>query len=133
MGGARRCNVVGERPLVVLLGDIQDWGIAICCCTKFVQKIITACTCKMYSDLYDGIHPITRWGTLTKATEVDMETEPLKRKVFVYQTECGFKFFHYDAAGELTDGDIAFDSLKQLTAKTGLVLDPNFSPRSGDK
>ena len=87
----------------------------------------------MYSDLYDGIHPITRWGTLTKATEVDMETEPLKRKVFVYQTECGFKFFHYDAAGELTDGDIAFDSLKQLTAKTGLVLDQNFSPRSGDK
>jgi len=54
MLGARRCNVVGDRPLVVLLGDIQDWGIAICCCTKFVQKIICdfffllgLSTCKM--------------------------------------------------------------------------------------
>ena len=27
----------------------------------------------MYSDLYDGIHPITRRDTLTKANEVDME------------------------------------------------------------
>jgi len=27
----------------------------------------------MYSDLYDGMHPITRRDTLTKANEVDME------------------------------------------------------------
>tara|TARA_B100000519_G_scaffold158890_1_gene140567 strand:+ start:178 stop:372 length:195 start_codon:yes stop_codon:yes gene_type:complete len=42
MLGARLCNVVGDRPLVVLLVDIQDWGIAICCCTKFVQKVFSA-------------------------------------------------------------------------------------------
>jgi len=80
MLGARRCNVVGDRPLVVLLGDIQDWVIVARCCTKFVQKIICVfffllglSTCKMYSYLYDGIHPITRRDTLTKAIEVDME------------------------------------------------------------
>ena len=140
MLGARLCNVVGDRPLVVLLADIQDWGIAICCCTKFVQKIICVffflfgfSTCKMYSDLYDGIHPITRWGTLTKAIEIDMETETLEHSIIGYQTEDGFKFY-FNQFGELTDGDITFESREELTAaQIGLILDPIFPPNWEDE
>ena len=56
-----------------------------------------------------------------------MELEILEHNIIGYQTEDGFKFY-YNVFGELTDGDITFESLEQLTAETKLVVDPIFPP-----
>ena len=39
-----------------------------------------------------------------------METEILEHSIIGYQTEDGFKFY-FNQFGELTDGDITFESL----------------------
>ena len=44
-----------------------------------------------------------------------MEVQILEHNIIGYQTEDGFKFY-YNVFGELTDGDITFESLEQLTA-----------------
>ena len=58
-----------------------------------------------------------------------METEILEHSIIGYQTEDGFKFY-FNQFGELTDGDITFESLEQLTAaRIGLILNPIFHLR----
>ena len=62
-----------------------------------------------------------------------MEVEILEHNIIGYQTEDGFKFY-YNVFGELTDGDITFESLEQLTAaRIGLMLNPIFPPSWEDE
>ena len=62
-----------------------------------------------------------------------METEILEHSIIGYQTEYGFKFY-FNQFGELTDGDITFESLEELTAaQIGLILDPIFPPNWEDE
>ena len=62
-----------------------------------------------------------------------METEILEHSIIGYQTEDGFKFY-FNQSGELTDGDITFESLEELTAaQIGLILDPIFPPNWEDE
>ncbi len=56
-----------------------------------------------------------------------METEILEHNIIGYQTEDGFKFY-YNVFGELTDGEITFESIEQLTFDTKLGVDPIFPP-----
>ena len=62
-----------------------------------------------------------------------METEILEHSIIGYQTEDGFKFY-FNQFGELTDCDITFESLEELTAaQIGLILDPIFPPNWEDE
>tara|TARA_R100001129_G_C5187777_1_gene209849 strand:- start:285 stop:473 length:189 start_codon:yes stop_codon:yes gene_type:complete len=55
-----------------------------------------------------------------------MEVEILEHSIIGYKTEDGFSFY-FNQFGELTDGDITFESLEQLTAaRIGLILNPIF-------
>ena len=62
-----------------------------------------------------------------------MEVEILEHSIIGYQTEDGYEFY-FNQFGELTDGDITFESLEELTAaQIGLILDPIFPPNWEDE
>ena len=55
-----------------------------------------------------------------------METEILEHSIIGYQTEDGFKFY-YNVFGELTDGDITYESYQELL-EVGIEHNPIFVP-----